>query len=104
MANVGTRGRGRPKGSKNKLTADVKEAILLAFKKIGGKRYLVHVAQYHPAVFCALLGKILPAEVKAEIADLRESGDGVQEVIVRTRVEAAALMGPKELPDVPAIE
>jgi len=97
MANVGTRGRGRPKGSPNKTTAAVKEAILIAFKRAGGKRYLLHVAKFYPAVFCQLLAKILPTEVKAEFTE-RTEAESVREVIVRTREEAAALMGPKELP------
>jgi hypothetical protein len=37
-----------------------------AFVQAGGSSYLVRVANEHPAVFCALLGKILPMELAAD--------------------------------------
>ena len=57
-------GRKRPH---RKLTIDVKEAIAKAFELSGGVDYLVQVAKDDPRVFCALLQKIIPAEVKAEV-------------------------------------
>jgi hypothetical protein len=57
---------GRPKGSPNKTTAAVKEAILKAFDSVGGPEYLVTVAQEDPRTFCALLGRVLPMEVTGE--------------------------------------
>jgi hypothetical protein len=62
----GERRGGRRKGTPNKVTADLKEAVLNAFNKAGGSAYLEKVARKHPAVFCALLGKILPRDIKAE--------------------------------------
>lgn len=59
-------GKGRPKGSPNKTTAAVKTAILNAFEKVGGQDYLVKVAEDDPKTFCALLAKVLPAELKVE--------------------------------------
>lgn len=58
--------RGRPKGSPNKTTATLKEAILLAFDHVGGVRYLVGVARDDPRTFCAMLGKVLPMTVAGE--------------------------------------
>lgn len=60
---------GRQKGSLNKTTAAVKEAILRAFDKVGGEDYLVTVAENDPKTFCALLGKVLPAEIKGSASD-----------------------------------
>lgn len=57
---------GRKKGSQNQMTLAVKTAILKAFDKVGGEDYLVTVAQEDPKTFCTLLGKVLPAELKAE--------------------------------------
>lgn len=37
----GTPGPGRPKGSQNKVTADVKAMILIALSKAGGADYLL---------------------------------------------------------------
>jgi len=54
---------GRQKGIPNKITTDVRQAILQAFHKAGGVAYLTKVANEDPKVFCALLGKVVPAEI-----------------------------------------
>ena len=54
---------GRRAGTPNKITAEVRAAILDAFVQDGGSSYLVRVANENPAAFCALLGKILPMEL-----------------------------------------
>lgn len=54
------RGPGRPKGSPNRTSAAIKEAILNAFEKVNGEEYLVKLAQTDPRTFCTLLGKVLP--------------------------------------------
>ena len=58
---------GRTRGTPNKLTAKVKDAIQAAFDEVGGKDYLVQIARDEPRVFCTLLGKLLPAQVRAEV-------------------------------------
>ena len=58
---------GRVKGAPNKATAAVKDAISAAFAEIGGKDYLVEVARSDPKVFCTLLSKLVPAQVRAEL-------------------------------------
>lgn len=60
-------GPGRPKGSVNKVTKDIREAIKEAFDRAGGVDYLAKVAVEQPQVFCALIGKVIPAEVNANI-------------------------------------
>lgn len=57
---------GRKLGTPNKLTAEIKTAILNAFESVGGESYLERVAKKHPQVFCALLGKVLPLQVTGE--------------------------------------
>ena len=57
---------GRRAGTPNKIGAEVRAAILDAFVQVGGSSYLVRVANEHPAVFCTLLGKILPTEMAAD--------------------------------------
>lgn len=59
----GKRGPGRPKGAPNKITADIKSAILGAFQARGGQKYLERVAEDDPKTFCALLGKVLPTQI-----------------------------------------
>ena len=59
-------GSGRKKGGTNKITSDVKQAILEAFNALGGVEYLCAVAREDPKAFCALLGKLIPAKVAGD--------------------------------------
>jgi len=59
-------GPGRPKGSPNKITSDIRTAIMSAFSEVGGQAYLVKVAHEDPKTFCTLLGKVLPMQVTGE--------------------------------------
>lgn len=60
------RGPGRPPGSPNKITADIRAAILRAFQNVGGVSYLERVAAENPHVFCTLVGKVLPTQVTGD--------------------------------------
>ncbi len=68
--NTGNRGKGRPKGSPNKITADLKRAILEAAEAAGGPGgtvgYLTKQATESPASFMALLGKVLPTTIAGD--------------------------------------
>jgi len=61
---------GRPKGSVNKTTALLKDAILKAAENAGGKDglvgYLQTQATANPGPFMSLLGKVLPMQVTGE--------------------------------------
>lgn len=61
---LGRKTGGRKRGTPNKLTADIKAAIETAFHQVGGPDYLIGVAGTDPAVFCGLLGKILPTQLQ----------------------------------------
>lgn len=54
---------GRKKGSKNKITRDLKEMVLGALDKAGGQEYLVAQAEKNPTAFLTLIGKILPMQI-----------------------------------------
>ena len=60
----GLAGPGRPKGSLNKTTTQLKEAILGALEAAGGKEgsvgYLRRLAIENSSAFASLLGKVLP--------------------------------------------
>lgn len=60
------KGRGRPKGSPNKLGADVKAMILEALTSAGGAKYLLSQAQTNPNAFLTLVGKVLPMTVQGD--------------------------------------
>lgn len=68
--NTGNRGKGRPKGSPNKITADLKRAILEAAEAAGGPggtvAYLTVQASANPASFLTLLGKVLPTTIAGD--------------------------------------
>lgn len=60
---TGKRGPGRPKGSRNKTTTALKEAILQAGEDAhedGLVGYLTEQAQENPTAFLTILGKVLP--------------------------------------------
>lgn len=65
---AGNRGKGRKKGVPNKVTAAVKDAVLGALNEVGGQAYLVRIARKNPAVFCVLLGRLIPTEVKSSLS------------------------------------
>lgn len=73
------RSRGRPKGSPNKTTGLLKDAILKAAAQAGGKEgvvgYLKAQAGANPGPFLGLLGKVLPTQITGE-------GDGPLQIAV----------------------
>lgn len=63
---------GRQKGTPNKLTRTIKEAIEASFDQIGGVDYLVRMAEEQPTAYMALLGKVLPAQINANVTGLEK--------------------------------
>lgn len=57
---------GRPPGSQNKLTADVKAMILAALEQAGGVEYLLQQSEKNPTAFLTLVGKVLPMTVSSD--------------------------------------
>lgn len=78
----GERRGGRKPGVPNKMTADLKAAILNAFTTVGGESYLTRVAEDDPKTFCTLLGKVLPMQVTGE-------GGGPMRIVIETGVPRA---------------
>jgi hypothetical protein len=79
-------GKGRPKGSLNKSTVAVKEALSQAFDDLRGVEGLTTWARENPTAFYQLWGKMLPLQVGGD-------PDGVP--IKISRIELVAL-GEKE--------
>jgi hypothetical protein len=50
---------GRPKGSLNKTTLQLREMILLALDKLGGPDYLVALGRENSSAYASLLSKVL---------------------------------------------
>lgn len=84
-------GKGRTKGAPNKITALLKEAIILAAQAHGengkGKGKLVGyckmLAKDEPKAFCGLLGRVLPLQIAVD-------PDSEGNVIFQTVYESAA--------------
>jgi hypothetical protein len=80
----GLAGPGRPKGSLNKTTTQLKEAILGALEAAGGKEgsvgYLRRLAIENSSAFASLLAKVLPSTLAASESD---GGPGIKMVFER---------------------
>jgi len=59
----GKPGPGRPKGTSNRITNDVRAMVLEALDRAGGADYLLEQSREQPQAFMALLGKCLPREL-----------------------------------------
>jgi hypothetical protein len=62
-------GAGRPKGSQNKTSLQLKEAILKALDELGGHQYLVTLGIENSSAFASLLGKVLPSTLAMPESD-----------------------------------
>jgi hypothetical protein len=76
---------GKPKGTPNRITKDLKAAILGALEAAGGKEgsvgYLRRLAIENSSAFASLLGKVLPTTLQAD-----ESNGGLGTKITFERV------------------
>jgi hypothetical protein len=57
---------GRAKGTPNKITRDIREAVLQSFEIVGGAQYLAEQARLNPVAYLSLVGKVLPLQVTGE--------------------------------------
>jgi len=60
---------GRAKGTQNKVTKTIREAIEASFEQVGGAEYLALMAIKEPASYMTLLGKVLPAHMNIKTTD-----------------------------------
>ena len=61
---------GRQKGTPNKVTKTIRDAVMQAFDEVGGPAYLVELArgtQSDRAAFTSLLNKVLPTQINANV-------------------------------------
>lgn len=77
-------GKGRVAGVPNKITTALKDAVLVAFDKVGGAEYLERIARTDPKTFCVLLGRLIPTQLNAT-HDLRT---GLAEMLQKARERA----------------
>lgn len=58
---------GRPRGSRNKVSQDLRADIAAAFYQLGGRQWLVRVGRQKPEVVIGLLSRIIPQETKLSV-------------------------------------
>lgn len=73
---------GRPAGAANKITAQVRDMITEALTNAGGASYLERQANENPVAFMALVGKLLPLQVKQDTTN--------RKIVVHVGLPAAA--------------
>ena len=57
---------GRKKGVPNKISRDIREAVLQSFETVGGAAYLAEQARANPTAYLTLVGKVLPLQISGE--------------------------------------
>ena len=67
-------GKGRPKGSPNKITGSVKAALDASLAELGGVQWFVQLAKSNPDAYVRLLLQILP-KAAPESAEADDDGD-----------------------------
>ena len=86
-------GPGRPKGSRNKVTCEIKDEFLLAFRYIGGLGRLTQWAnkEENLSTFYGWMTRLFPKEIKAEITVGRAINEySVDELVELITGEGAA--------------
>ena len=68
MQIASARGLGRRRGTSNKMTSQVKEAILETFTIVGGEKCLGKIAEDDQHIFCTLLCKVLAIPCRGQCA------------------------------------
>ena len=80
---------GRKKGSLNKTTVEIKQAILNAFEKVGGDEYLAKVAKDEPRAFLQLLSKVMPMQIQPVLDE-----ENTNDEVVKWKVEVVRAANP----------
>ena len=55
---------GRPQGSRNKITKDIKACYMEVFQRMDGTKGLLKWAEEHPEVFYQQISKMLPKDIE----------------------------------------
>lgn len=59
-------GKGRPKGSKNKVTRVFREGVITAYENLGGADALTDWARENPSEFYKICARLIPTEMTVD--------------------------------------
>ena len=62
-ANLTSRGAGRPKGTRNKVTYTIQQMLLASLDKQGGQKFFDKLAVESPKVYAQLIGRLIPLQL-----------------------------------------
>ena len=87
MPEIGKKQRGRPKGSQNRATKEIREKISWAFDKVAGEngKGLIKLAENEPQIFYSLVARIIPQQATLAVSHLISLGDAME--AARDRLE-----------------
>lgn len=70
MSNRGGKrdGAGRKKGSQNRFTSAIKDAVLETFEKLGGVKHMVKWAEKNQTDFYKIAAKLIPQQINADVS------------------------------------
>lgn len=68
-------GAGRKKGSQNRITSVIKEAVLDTFEKLGGVEHMTKWAEKNPTDFYRIAAKLIPQHLTADVTHFDEASE-----------------------------
>ena len=68
-------GAGRKKGSQNRFTSEIKDAVLDTFKALGGVTHMTKWAEKNPTDFYRIASKLIPQQINADVKHFDEASD-----------------------------
>ena len=86
-------GPGRPKGSVNRTTAALKEAMLEAFDRGGGVAWLLALMKDEPKTFASLLARLIPTESATKMEITNELTDDERRARIAAILDAGRSRG-----------
>ena len=66
-------GAGRKRGSKNKITAEIRDNVVDVFEKLGGIEHMKEWAETHPNEFYRMYSRLLPRPVELSGEDTAQN-------------------------------
>lgn len=73
---------GRQKGTPNKYTLSMKDAVLETFAQLGEVKHMVAWATENPSDFYRIAAKLIPTQIEADVKHTKENADGLADAML----------------------